>query len=426
MMKNILFTTFIFATSISLSAQSFVQVSMGAGYAQQAYYRLSDDNVEQVANENWDLAFSMIGQTDVGVSINESTTSVTGMPAPELKLFLTNASDFSEAIDTSSFGDRLYNDESGWDNGALNNVATPGDPFDLGWGQYNVTNHSLTGTRIFAVELRDGTHKKFMIENFAQGSYNLKYANLDGSDEQTVSISKANFPEAPIALFSFASGEVLPSVGAFDLLFCRYYTKLDDGTGNLLDYPVSGVLSAPGVEVAQADEIDPATVEYAAYEDSLSTELDVIGYDWKAFDFTLGWVMPDDRAYFVKTPDNLIYKLVFVDFEGSSTGVTTFEKTELGVLSSVRDRNSNFEQASVYPNPVVDEATVAFTLKQQQNNLQMRLTDLSGRTVWQTNGVPGNEGLNIVNLPRLDLPQGMYILSIGSGADVITLKMMQQ
>ena len=67
MMKNILFTTFIFATSISLSAQSFVQVSMGAGYAQQAYYRLSDDNVGQVANENWDLAFSMIGQNDVGV-----------------------------------------------------------------------------------------------------------------------------------------------------------------------------------------------------------------------------------------------------------------------------------------------------------------------------------------------------------------------
>ncbi len=426
MIKTILTLCFMMVGSLVLTAQDFVQVAIGAGYGQQTYYRLSDDNMLQIANEDWDLAFSAIGQTDVGISINESTTSVTGMPAPELKLFLTDASDFSEVIDTFSIGTRLYNNESGWDNGALNNLANPADPFDLGWGRYNVTNHTLTGTRVFAVELRNGTYKKFIIESFAQGAYSLKYANLDGTDEQSVGIRKADFPDAPIALFSFSTGETLPSVGAFDLLFCRYYTKLDDGTGNLLDYPVTGVLSAPGVEVAQATGVDPTTVDYTAYVDSFTTQLDAIGYDWKSFNFAAGWVIPDDRAYFVKTSDNLIYKLVFVDFEGSSTGISTFEKTELGVLSSVQNRQSNFAEASVYPNPVVDQATIAFTLKQNQNNLEMRLIDLSGRIVWQTNGVPGNEGLNILNLPRLNLPQGMYLLSIANGPDVITLKMMQK
>ncbi|MBK7870615.1 MAG: T9SS type A sorting domain-containing protein [Saprospiraceae bacterium] len=414
------------STVITIFAQDYVQVAVGAGYSKQAYYRLSDDAVTQIANESWDLAFSTTGTIDVGISVNESTTSVTGAPAPELALFLTSATNFAETIDTSKFVKRLYNDETSWtEGGALNIIADPENPFDFGWGLYNLSNHTLTGNRIFAVKLRDNTYKKFIIESFAGGAYNLKYANFDGSEEKTVAIKKGDFSGNPIALFSFETGETLAPLGAWDLMFCRYVTPLDDGAGNILDYPVTGVLSGHNVETVEVKGIDPNAVTYNTYVDSFQTKLDIIGYDWKTFSFTQGWVIPTDLAYFVKTAENRIYKLVFVDFEGSTTGISTFEKTDLGILSSVNNPNSNFKEATVYPNPKVSEATLAFTLKQNQNNLQLAVRDLTGRMIWNTL-VDGNQGLNAIQLPSMNLPQGMYLLSVGRGKDSITLKLIQQ
>lgn len=426
MNKPILTLIVCYSTVMTLFAQEYVQVAVGAGYSKQVYYRLSDDAVTQIANESWDLAFSTAGTIDVGISVNESTTSVTGAPAPELALFLTSATSFAETIDTSKFVKRLYNDETSWtDGGALNVIADAENPFDFGWGLYNVSNHTLTGNRIFAVKLRNNTYKKFIIQSFAGGAYNLKYANFDGSEEKIVAIKKGDFSGNPIALFSFETGETLAPLGTWDLMFGRYVTPLDDGAGNMLDYPVTGVLSGHNVEVAEAKGIDPQIVEYSAYLDSFQTRLDVIGYDWKSFSFTAGWVIPADLAYFVKTADNRIYKLVFVDFEGSTTGISTFEKTDLGILSAVSTPNSNFTEASVFPNPRVNEATVAFTLKQNQNNLQLFIRDLTGRTLWNAQ-IAGNQGLNAIQLPALNLPQGAYLLSIGNGKDFITLKMIQK
>lgn len=415
----------IYSTVISLSAQDFVQVATGAGYGKQAYYRLSDDGVTQVANESWDLAFSTIGMRDVGISVNESTTSVTGAPAPELKVYLTSAASFSETLDTSKLTKRIFNDESSWEKGALNTVAVATNPLDFGWGLYNLTNNTLTGNRIFAVQLRNGSYKKFIIESFAGGAYNVKYANFDGSEEKTAAIKKGDFSGNPIALFSFTTGTTLAPVGAWDLAFCRYVTPLADGTGGFLDYPVTGVLTGVGIQTAKATKINPQTVDYQIYKDSLKTRLDVIGYDWKSFSFTAGWVIPSDLAYFVKTADNRVYKLIFVDFEGSTTGISTFEKTDLGIISAVNNPNSNFTEASIYPNPVVSEATVAFTLKQKQNNLQLLVRDIAGRILWHTQ-IVGNEGLNVVQLPSMNFPKGTYLLNIMNSEDVLTLKMIQQ
>ncbi len=415
----------IHATAIIATAQNFIQVAMGQGYRQQAYYRLSDDAVTQLANESWDLAFTTIGMRDVGISVNESTTSVTGAPAPELKVYLTSAATFAELMDTSKLTTRLFNDESSWEKGALNNMANPANPFDFGWGVYNPSNNTVVGNRIFAVQLRNGAYKKFTIESLASGVYNLKYANFDGSDEKAAAIRRSDFTGSTTALFSFTSGTTLPALGAWDLVFCRYVTPLDDGLGNLLDYPVTGVLTNHGVQTASVKGVNPATVDFNHYKDSLKTRLDVIGYDWKTFGFATGWSIPNDLVYFVKTTDNQVYKIVFIDFEGASTGVSTFEKTKLGILSAVNNPHSTFAEASIYPNPVINEATVAFTLKQRQDNLQLLVRDLAGRTLWQAR-TAGSEGLNAITLPALNLPKGAYLLQIINGSDILTLKMMQQ
>lgn len=72
------------------------------------------------------------------------------------------------------------------------------------------------------------------------------------------------------------------------------------------------------------------------YADSLSKAQDAIGYEWKYFDRnTFQYTILDDLAYFVKTPNNEVYKIQFLDFEGASTGVTTIKATLEEVLSSL-------------------------------------------------------------------------------------------
>ena len=426
MQRNLLLFFFFVSFIYAGFGQEFAQIATGAGYQNQAYYRLSDNNTVQIPNESWDLAFSVTGQFNVGIAVNESTTSITGAPAPELVVYRTSLTDFSVPMDSTHLEVRILNDESSWaEGGALNLVANPANPFDFGWGTYSPITHTLTGTRVFAAKLRDGSFKKFIISSFAGNTFTLKYANFDGSDEKTAAVNRGDYPDNILVFFSFSTGEVLQPIGAWDLVFGRYLTKLDDGEGNILDYPVNGVLSNGNIEMVKLQGVNPATVNYTEYVDSFSKRLDIIGHDWKAFSFTEGWIIPQDLVFFVKTPSNEIYKLVFVDFEGSSTGISTIEKTALGILSSNRRVSVNFKEAAIFPNPVVATATLVFTAERSYDQLPMVVRDLSGRVLWQTT-TRADKGLNAIEIPALPLPAGMYFLSVGLPQDQLTLKFIQQ
>lgn len=409
----------------TIYAQDFVEVSTGAGYQNQAYFRLSDNQVNQLANESWDLAFSVTGQFNVGVAINESTTSITGAPAAELLVFQTSLTDFSATMDSTHLGDRVLNDESSWsEGGALSNIANPSDPFDFGWGSYNPVTHTLYGTRIFAVQLRDGSWLKFMIESFAGSAFTLKYANWDGSEEKTVVIDRGDYPDNILVQFSFSSGAVLDPVGSWDLLFGRYLTKLDDGEGNILDYPVTGVLANGTTELVKLQGVDPESVSYTEYLDSFDTRLDIIGHDWKSFSFTEGWIIPQDLVYFAKTANGEVYKLQLIDFEGSSTGISTLQKTSLGMLSSTRNKVSSYKEASLYPNPVREFATLVFSAQSSGKEIPMVVRDLNGKTYWESK-IDVQKGLNAIEISANQLPNGMYFISVGVPGDHFTLKFMK-
>jgi len=89
---------------------------------------------------------------------------------------------------------------------------------------------------------------------------------------------------------------------------------------------------------------NPQTVECyvdstASFENTLLTDLktdkftstrDVIGYDWKLYDFTEYKTLPY-KIYFVRTKDQRFYKLRFLDFysENYERGFPTFEFEEL-------------------------------------------------------------------------------------------------
>jgi hypothetical protein len=404
---------------VTVLAAQFQEIAYGPGYTQQVFYRFSDGQAINVNNTAWDLAFTAIGFQDAGIHLNEAA----GTQGTELELYLVPTDDFDAIVGPEELGERLYNDEQSWSYGAFNAARQPGNPFDFGWGQYDPGTNRVIGSRIFGLKLRDGSFKKLEITSLAGTTYRFRHANLDGSAEVQLELDKSSFPNSGLVFFSLASGSVVsavPGTQDWDLLFTRYVTTLNDGTGNMLNYLVTGTLSGLGVEVAQADGVDPATVDHTLYADDYTAELDPIGYDWKEFSLsTLAWSVPQDRAYFVKTAQDRIWKLVFYDFEGASTGTVVFEKTDLGVVSSVADASGVLRDFTVFPNPVVAEATIGLTLEQAGRG-RLSLRNALGQEVWSEQAqFPA--GFQVRQLPDLKLPTGTYFLSLQLGSTQATL-----
>jgi hypothetical protein len=349
----------------------------------------------------------------VGVFVNESAGSSMGAPQPGVEIYETNNADFSAVPDPATDTLQLFNPESDWNTGALNTAADPANPFDMGWGIYDPSTHIVNGNRVFLIKLRNGQYRKLQVQSLTGSTYTFRYANLDGSGETTKTIDKAAHTGKTLAYFSFATGttvDVEPASG-FDLLYCRYKTPLfDPSTSAYIPYAVTGILSGDGVEVAQANGVDPATVAFADWQDSLSAALDVIGYDWKSFSGS-AWSLPSDRVYFVKTASGNLWKLTFIDFEGSATGTAVFEKVNLGPLNAVGDESAPLTTFDVFPNPASVETNLVFTTKKADANALATLRDLNGRMVYEQK-MQANQGLNGWVLPVSDLPTGVYFLTL--------------
>ncbi|MEZ4959496.1 MAG: HmuY family protein [Saprospiraceae bacterium] len=405
--------------SFSLSAQEFVEVSYGQSYKNQTYYRLSDDAVATIDNNAWDIAFTTFGSTDAGIHLNESAAS--GFPTIEAALYLAPTTNFSDPITPDDLTERLYNDENSWEYGAFNSTRDVNDPADFGWGTLDAGTGNIQGNTVFGLRFKDGTYKKLQIASLVQGVYTLKHADLDGSNETTLTVDKANFPDADFAYLSLASGQTLPSLSIdWDLAFVRYADPNDDGMGGIFQVVSSGVLSAPGVLVAQANDVIPGEVEFADYEDSLSADINVIGADWKTFN-NISWELADDRAYFVKTSNGAVWKLVFVEFGGSMTGNVVFTK-ELVVASGTQEAGA-FKDVAIFPNPSALDATFRFSTD-RTGLADIMLTNSFGQTVWSGKHL-AVAGLNAVQLPLHSLAEGYYFATIKLGGSVLTRKMVK-
>lgn len=397
--------------TVSLQAQTNIhQISTGTGYAKFGYYQLSDGATQQVNNDAWDIAFGNLGPASAGIFVNESTHSVQGQAQPGVEVFDTGIFDFSQTIDQGSLTAelRLYNPETSWHEGAFNTVKDPSDPFDLGWGSYDPVTHQVDGIRVFAVKLRNGQYKKLLFESYDGQTYIFKAADLNGANEQTYTINKNAGNGSPVVYFSFANANPTTPT-AWDLVFCRYSTLLFDGQ-EYIQYGVAGILSNDGVQTAKAVGVDPATVDYQLYLDSLNSRPDIIGHDWKSFSGT-AWEVSSDHAYFAKAKDGKLYKIVFIDFEGSSTGTATLERTYITQLSATNDLPAGITEAAVFPNPVADHLTVSFTATSAVE-ATFNIVNIQGQMVWSGN-TRTQQGLNVFEINQLpSLATGTYLLNM--------------
>ncbi len=428
-MKKSLTLTLFIAFIANLSIAQF-QITTGAGYQSQTFYTLKNDGVKTIKNTEWDLAFTVYGQQDGGIFINEAAGSSMGQALPSIELYKTAAKNFQEVILESNINlkdDRLYNDEKNksWQYGAFNETRdkVKVSPFDYGWGVYNTGTKAVEGKVIYAIKTRDGKFRKIEIQNLTGVVYQVRHANLDGSDEKSFTLDKSKFAGKTLAYYSFATNTTSDIEPAnFDLWFTRYVSYVTQGT-TTAQYNVTGILSGRGVRVARAAGIDPVKVKYADFKDKVSTQLDTIGSDWKTVDIATGkWTVPTDRAYFVINKANEIYKIAFIDFEGSTTGTATLEKTYVGIVSNVNDISSDIRY-KVFPTVVQDEVNVAFDLTASET-FELSIIDMNGRVVLNKK-LEASSGFQVQTLDVSNLLSGTYITRLASKNGIATSKIVK-
>jgi hypothetical protein len=299
--------------SITLETKN-VSISLGAQYTNEIYYRLSDGLITAVPRNNWDIAFS--------VPAREAAILTNGASGVILKAYpVSEGWTWEDPIDTTGFHSwtTLYNSDTTWAEGAFNMNAT-GHP-DYGWGLYDMNTHNLTGVSLYIIKTRAAAYKKIWIMNklSAQQQYTFRYSDLDGENEETITLDLAagtkNF-----VYYSLDSNEEVdrePENDKWDLLFTKWIDRS-------IDYPVTGVLQNMDVTAQESTDTDPMSKVFPST--GFLTNISTIGSDWKIINMeTFQYTIDDTRVFFVQDLNGEVYRIKFNSFEGSATGNLTFD-----------------------------------------------------------------------------------------------------
>ena len=300
------------------STTQVISTGNNGDYGDQVYYSISDNNVVKVVDRtSWDLGFETTSAGTV-VRLNgankmqASTTGITDFTA------VTNLTSLTLTFD--------------WDkaSGSVDSVAL------MDWISGGVaTNEVFIVDRGETPSLSSRGYKKVQILSVTNTEYVIRYANVDGSNDQTKTIPKQlnkNF-----TCFSLAgSGDVInaePDADDWDLVFTQYMHTFYDSDPYVY-YSVNGVLLNPK-NVKAALVLDKAYSDITIDEVStnpLSGFWNRIGYDWKIFDFTTELYQIDfNKSYLLLDRKGFYYKLRFIDFYNSS-GIKGYPKFEFEKL----------------------------------------------------------------------------------------------
>lgn len=409
-MKKILLASLIAATALPTTAQVNDSVLTGAGYANQIWYSLQNDEQGTAPKNNWDLAFNL---KDINSPIHINTvTGTTLWNYPKA-----DTSGWS-AVDTTGLSTwaKRYNSDTSWAYGAMGSYANASNPFDLDWGIYNMDTHHVIGDSLYIIRLASGDYKKLWIKSLISGTFTFRYADLNGANEQTQTIAKSAYTGKNFAYFSIQNNAALnrePDAANWDLVFTQY-------TDMTLVYTVTGVLHNRGVRVAQAANL----VDKYAYNNwqahTYSGFINEIGYDWKKFTGS-AYKIQDSLAYFVRVAGGDIWKMIFTGF-ASADGKFVFSKQKLATTSVGTVPGTADASFAVYPNPAAgSDVTLVYDFEQPVP-ARLTVTDMAGRTV-HTAPLQQQAGLHQYRLPAAGWPAGVYLVGIDTGKDRMVQKL---
>ena len=388
---NLFFLVFI----ISFTTRSQNQnVSLSSGYTNQSFYSMENGEVQNIANDNWDIAFSTDNFSST-IRINDGK----GVQLYTYHLGDTSDWDVINNSTTNILYNPMYNSDITWQVGAFDINTTSG--FDYGWGVYNLQTHHIIGDSIFLIQTVNGNWKKIWIKSKQSGEYFFKYANLDGTDLVNTSIQAANYNNKRFVYYSLDQDLVSdrePELSEWDISFTKYITPVQ-GT----PYPVTGVLSNIGIKIAKAINI-ANPFNYTDFSTHTFIEdINSIGYDWKTFQGS--YIIDNNRCYFVKDYNNNVWRIIFTDFEGTTSGNIQFNTELIGSINSLDNNLQNY--FNIYPNPASSDVNIIY---ETNRDVKLEIHDLNGKRIFNT--ILQKQDFSSVNIPLYNFNKGIYIVSI--------------
>ncbi|MEO6166889.1 MAG: HmuY family protein [Chitinophagales bacterium] len=271
------------------------QIGMGPDYKRQQYFDMGTGDTLGSNYNVWDLCFEA-APSGWHIWINGGNLAM---------IANMDTQDFDAVTDT--FGADWKWDESSWN---MDSTAI-GD-----WRNVRM---------VYVVDLgyekpAPQRFKKIIFQSLTDDYYEIEFANLDGSDVYVKQVPKNEL--FSYIYFTFDNGgttlDIEPDKQRWDMLFTRYRHIFYDEDPPL-PYLVTGVLINPGIAVAIDSTLSFGDIDYEkALTFSYSDKRDVIGYDWKYFDFdNAAYVVRSDINYIIRDMEGIYWKLHFIDFYNS-------------------------------------------------------------------------------------------------------------
>lgn len=267
---------------------------MGPGYEYQVFYSLDENAViSRNLKTVWDLGFECTPD-GFHVILNGSKSMYAAN---------TGLQDMSRVADTSGFAGNKRLDAPG---GSLDSTAI---------GDWRAATNVFLIDRGATVDGAIG-FVKLRVEEADEAGYTISFQHLHESGVRTLRIPKdTNYN---FTFLSFDEGgkivDVAPPKDEWTLCFTQYTAEIP------IPYLVTGVLLNPYRTAAVLDStigFDAIDLSYAQQKE-LSENRDVIGYNWKVYDFDAGsYRVNAAMNYIVKVQDGSYYKLHFIDFYNS-------------------------------------------------------------------------------------------------------------
>jgi len=278
-------------------------IALGNTYNRQIWIDLN--GLQEKASkeiDSWDLAFSCDANS-FDIRLNSAKMMYAGTNGVKDFENVTSEEGIAMTFDASS-GNPDSLAFGGW-----YEMAEGAPELAISKGFVFVVNRGIDGN------LNELGFKKISI-NILDGNYVVRYANLDGSEENSLTITKDN--SFNYIHFSFENQiiQIEPPQNEWSLKFSRYSTILFTDAGDPYDYNVVGVLLNPyKLRAVETDLIYDDIVLADTSQFELISRADVIGYEWKFYDFDNdSYTIEPDKSYLVKDKDGFFYKLRFLSF----------------------------------------------------------------------------------------------------------------
>ncbi|MBI2281146.1 MAG: hypothetical protein HYU68_10720 [Bacteroidetes bacterium] len=284
-------------------------VNMGSNYKWQVYFNLKNNTVVgENLKTSWDLGFET-SSDGYRIILNSSKAMYAAK---------TNQTDFSLVTDTIGFS-------------ATKDFDSPTGNME----QTAIGDWRLIPNQVYLIDRgynELGSHqgfRKIVFESVSDYSYAVRFSQLNGSGETTLQIPKdVNYN---FTFFSFTTSSTVmvePPKIDWDIVFTQYLEELST------PYLVTGCLLNKYKTMAKADSITAFnSINYDfALSQLLSSNINVIGYDWKEYNFTTSsYLVSPNKNYIIQDQNGFYYKLHFIDFYNNSgiKGNPTFEFQKL-------------------------------------------------------------------------------------------------